>query len=77
MGYKNQEMDKLLVAQRMETDPEKRNKLLCNIAEMINADVPIMYRGGRRLHILAKQNVKNIPAIRNGVIRISDAWIEK
>jgi len=76
-GYNNPKMDELLVAQRMETDPEKREKLLCDIAELINEDVPIIYRGGRRIHILAKQKVRGIPEIQNGVIHISDAWIVK
>jgi ABC-type transport system substrate-binding protein len=42
--YKNPEMDKLLVAQRMETDPERRNEILCKIARLINDDVPFLSR---------------------------------
>ncbi len=76
-GYNDPKMDELLVAQRMETDPEKREKMFCDIAALLNRDVPILYRGGRRLHLLAKQNVMGIPEIQNGVIKISDAWIEK
>lgn len=76
-GYNNPKMDELLVAQRMETDPEKREKLLCAIAALINEDVPVIYRGGRRLHIIAKQEVKGIPKIQNGVIQISNAWVRK
>ena len=75
--YSNPRMDKLLVAQRMETDPEKREKMLCAIAGLINEDAPILYRGGRRLHIIAKQKIKGIPEIQNGVIRVESAWIEK
>ncbi len=76
-GYNNPKMDELLVAQEIETDPEKREKILCDIAGLLNADVPILYRGGRRVHIIAKQKIMGIPQIRNGVIDISDAWIEK
>jgi ABC-type transport system substrate-binding protein len=77
IGYNNPKMDELLLAQRTETDPEKREKMLCDIAGLLNEDVPIMYRGGRRIHILAKQKVRGIPEIQNGVIQISDAWIAK
>ncbi|WP_022663798.1 ABC transporter substrate-binding protein [Desulfospira joergensenii] len=76
-GYKNPKMDELLVAQQMEIDPEKRGKILCDIAELLNRDVPMLYRGGRRIHIITKQKIMGIPEIRNGVIEISDAWIEK
>ena len=76
-GYNNPEMDKLLVAQRMETDLEKRRQMLCDIATLINMDVPIIYRGGRRYHVIAQPNVKGIEKFRNGIVRLSEAWLEK
>lgn len=76
-GYNNPEMDELLVAQEMETDPQKREEVLCDIATLLNRDVPMLYRGGRRMHIIAKEEIMGIPEIRNGVIDISAAWIEK
>lgn len=76
-GYNNPEMDKLLVAQRMETDPQKRRQMLCDIATLINTDVPIIYRGGRRYHVIAQLNVKGIEKFRNGIVRLSEAWLEK
>ncbi len=76
-GYNNPKMDELLMAQQTETDPEERKRILCEITELINTDVPLLYRGGRRIHIIAKQGIKGIPDIRNGVIEISHAWIEK
>ena len=75
-GYNNPKMDELLVAQQTETDPEKRVKIFCDIAGLLNKDVPLLYRGGRRIHILAKQDVMGIPQIRNGAVEISDAWIK-
>lgn len=75
-GYTNPEMDELLAAQQTETDPEKRMEILCDIAGLLNRDVPVLYRGGRRIHILAKQSVKGIPEIRNGVINIRNAWVK-
>lgn len=74
--YKNPEMDKLLVAQRMETDPEKRKQLLCKIVRLINQDVPIIYRGGRRHSMIANQKVKGIKQITYGIVPLADAWIE-
>ncbi len=76
-GYNSPKMDELLVAQQMETDPEKRGKILCDIATLLNQDVPILYRGGRRIHIIAKQEIMGIPEIRSGVINISDTWIDE
>lgn len=74
--YKNPEMDKLLVAQRMETGPEKRKQLLCKIVRLINQDVPIIYRGGMRHSMIATQNVKGIKQITYGIVPLADAWIE-
>ena len=39
-GYQNTELDKLLVEQRAEVDPEKRNLLLFEIQEILAQDVP-------------------------------------
>ncbi len=74
--YKNPEMDKLLVAQRMETDPDKRKQLLCKIVRLINQDVPIIYRGGMRHSMIASQKVKGIKQITYGIVPLADAWIE-
>jgi peptide/nickel transport system substrate-binding protein len=76
-GYNNPKMDNLLLAQQMEIDPEKRGNILCDIAKLLNEDVPMLYRGGRRIHIITKREIMGIPEIRNGVVDISDAWIEK
>jgi 4-phytase/acid phosphatase/peptide/nickel transport system substrate-binding protein len=76
-GYSNPALDELLVGQRMETDAQKRNQMLCDIAGIINRDVPIIYRGGRRFHVIADPAVKGIPEIKNGVIQLKEAWLEK
>jgi len=75
--YKNPEMDKLLVAQRMETDPEKRKKILCQIARLINKDVPIVYRGGMRSHVIVRNNVKGISTITHGIVDLANAWLDR
>ncbi len=70
-------MDKLLVAQRMERDPEKREKILCQIARLTNEDVPLIYRGGRRYHVIARPEVKGLSTFSGGVMMLSEAWISK
>jgi len=70
-GYKTPQMDQLLLAQRMETDPDRRASLLCEIARLINADVPVIYRGGRRYHVLADPGVKDVEDFRNGIVSLS------
>jgi 4-phytase/acid phosphatase/peptide/nickel transport system substrate-binding protein len=74
--YKNPEMDKLLIAQRRETDPVRRNRILCQIARMINDDVPILYRGGMRSHVIATEKVKGLSAMSNGIVRLETLWLD-
>lgn len=76
-GYANPKMDELLAAQQTEADPGTRRKIFCDIAALLNRDVPLLYRGGRRIHIIAKQTIMGIPGIRNGAVDISTAWIKK
>jgi 4-phytase/acid phosphatase/peptide/nickel transport system substrate-binding protein len=74
--YKNPEMDKLLMAQRLETDPAKRQQLLCQIARLINEDVPILYRGGMRSHVIARKAINGIADFSHGIVRLERAWKE-
>lgn len=75
--YKNPKMDDLLMTQQMSTDRKIREKALCGVAKLINEDAVYLYGGGRRFHIIAKAGVKRIDNVRNGVIRVSDAWLEQ
>ena len=74
--YKNPEMDKLLMAQRLETNPAKRQQLLCQIAHLINKDVPILYRGGMRSHVIARKTINGITDFSHGIIRFEKVWKE-
>ena len=74
--YKNPEMDRLLVAQRMEMDPAKRQQILCQIASLLNKDVPILYRGGMRRHVITRKEVKGMVEMTNGIVRLEEAWID-
>ena len=75
--YNNPEMDRLLLAQRTVTDPEKRKALLCSIARLLNKDAPILYCGGRRHYVFTRPEVKGIASIRGGVPRLSEVWLDK
>jgi|GEM_PF-363107 len=75
-GYNNPEMDMLLTDQQTQTDPQKRQETLCRIVSLLNKDVPLLYRGRRRIHLIARPGISGIPEIRNGAVDISMAWIE-
>jgi 4-phytase/acid phosphatase/peptide/nickel transport system substrate-binding protein len=75
--YHNPEMDALLTAQRTETDPAKRNLILCQIARLINRDAPILYRGGMRSHVIASRELQGIPAVKDGIVRLASAWLDR
>ncbi|MCP4719617.1 MAG: hypothetical protein GY860_09190 [Desulfobacteraceae bacterium] len=73
-GYKNPEMDGLLEAQQRETNPYTRQEILCKIAALINTDVPFLYRGGRRFHVIARKKINNIQ-LAGEMVDFSQAWI--
>jgi 4-phytase/acid phosphatase/peptide/nickel transport system substrate-binding protein len=70
-------MDRLLLEQNEATDSGKRDELLCRIAVLINEDVPIIYRGGRRFHVLSTKEVKGAFQFRNGIFILSDLWLDR
>ena len=74
--YKNPEMDKLLVAQRMETDAAKRQEILCRIARRINEDIPLLYRGGMANHVITSMRVKGLTDMKYGIVRLNEVWIQ-
>ena len=75
--YDNTEMDRLLLAQRRCTDPEKRKALLCAIARLLNEDAPIIYCGGRHHYAFSRPEVKGITSIQGGIPRLSEVWLDK
>ncbi len=75
--YRNPKMDELLMTQQMSSDKKVRQKALCGVASLINEDAVYLYGGGRRFHVIAKAEVKGIDNVQHGVIRVSDAWLEK
>lgn len=76
-GYRSPVMDQLLEAQRVETDPTKRERLLCRIAALINMEVPFFYRGGRRYNILARRNIRQLTDVSGVRVNLATAWIDE
>lgn len=69
------ELDRLLEAQQTEGDPYSRGELLCNIAEFINENVLVLYRSGRRFHVIANEKVRGI-GLAGEMLDLSSAWIK-
>ncbi len=76
-GINDSDLDSLVLAQNSSTDPKERSALLCKIAEKINEDVPFIYRGGRRFHVLSKKEVKGRVRFQNGIFELSDLWLDR
>ena len=76
-GYASADMDALLEAQRLETDPETRRGLLCDIARQLNRDQPILYRGGQTYYFFAAPDVRGIPPVISRTIRLGEAWLDR
>ena len=75
-GYHSPEMDKLLTAQNRESDPEKRKEILCRIIRRLNEDAVILYRGGKRFHVISRPEVRGIDPIRYGIPSLAGVWLE-
>jgi 4-phytase/acid phosphatase/peptide/nickel transport system substrate-binding protein len=76
-GYANPEMDRLLETQRIETDTAKREALLCVIACKLNRDVPILYRGGRRYHVVTRKKIRDMMETSGFTIDLAAAWMDE
>ena len=77
--YANEEVDKLLVKQRLSTDPKVRAETLCNIARKANSEAPFLYLFGRRYYLFAKNYVKNVtlPVLGEEGGQPANIWFDK
>lgn len=76
-GYASPEMDRLLEAQRVETDAARRKALLCRIVRQLNRDVPIIYRGGRRYHTITRKKLRGMTDAPGFTIDLASAWLDE
>ena len=76
-GYSTPELDRMLERQRIETDANKREGLLCDIIRQLNQDVPFLYRGGRGFHIIARKKIRNMMNTPGFKMDLASAWIDQ
>ena len=74
-NYRDPRLDELLTTQQTSTDPKVRKKALCEVARVINEEALHLYGGGRRVHFIAKASIQGIAGVDQGVIRVSDIWL--
>jgi 4-phytase/acid phosphatase/peptide/nickel transport system substrate-binding protein len=60
----------------METNSERRNAILCQIARLINDDVPLLYRGGMRSHVITNDKVQGLSSMKDGIVRLESVWLK-
>ncbi len=77
--YASDEMDKLLVAQQVSTDPLARAELWCAIARKVNRESPFLYLFGRTYYLFVSDRVHGVKHLVPGEegIRITDAWFDR
>jgi 4-phytase/acid phosphatase/peptide/nickel transport system substrate-binding protein len=75
-GYSNPQMDALLEALRVETDPARRDEIMCRVVRRVNTDVPFFYRGGRRQHIVARKRIQDLMDPSGMRLNLATAWID-
>ena len=76
-SYSNPRLDRLLELQRIATDREQRNDLKCQIIRQLNQDVPFLYRGGRRYHIVARKKIRQMMDSPGFMVDLSTAWLDE
>jgi len=76
-GYNSPRMDEMLNAQNSETDTNKRNDIWCKIIRQLNRDVPFLYRGGRRFHIVARKKIRDMMDTPGFMVDLSTAWLDE
>lgn len=74
-GIKSEKLDRMLEAQQLEQNPYSRQELLCDIAGFINEQALILYRSGRRFHVIADKKINGI-VIAGEMIDLTSAWIK-
>jgi 4-phytase/acid phosphatase/peptide/nickel transport system substrate-binding protein len=74
--YQNTELDKLLETQKTTTDPDMKQEALCEIAKIINEDVPFLYRLGWRHHLIGKKEIQGIDDFQYAAFKVNKAWLK-
>jgi peptide/nickel transport system substrate-binding protein len=76
-GYSNPEVDRLLDEARGTADQEQRSHDYCEIAKILNRDVPWFWTVDNHYFSIAKPQLQGVPDEFSGVIDLSDAWWDR
>jgi 4-phytase/acid phosphatase/peptide/nickel transport system substrate-binding protein len=74
--YSNPELDQLLEHARATADKTARIKDYCEIAKIINHDVPWFWTFQNTYYAIAKPKLRGVPKLYSDVIDISEAWLQ-
>jgi 4-phytase/acid phosphatase/peptide/nickel transport system substrate-binding protein len=74
--YSNPELDKLLERARATADQPARVKDYCEVAKIINREVPWFWTFQNTYYAIAKPKLKGVAKLYSDVIDISEAWLE-
>jgi peptide/nickel transport system substrate-binding protein len=76
-NYSNPEVDKLLEEARATGDQEKRVDLYCQLAQLLNKEVPWFWTLDNHYFSIAKPQLKGLPKQYSDIIDLSLAWWDK
>jgi 4-phytase/acid phosphatase/peptide/nickel transport system substrate-binding protein len=76
-GYNNETVDQLLIKQNLSMDPEVRQRVLCEVVQHANDDVPFLYLCGRKYYLFATKNVKGLREPHQEAIRLAEVWLSQ
>jgi ABC-type transport system substrate-binding protein len=74
-GFHSPETDKIADEMRTATDPQVRRQLQCKIAEILNDQAVIGYRGGGQYYAFSRGHVRNVPPNWRGLIDVTSVWL--
>jgi 4-phytase/acid phosphatase/peptide/nickel transport system substrate-binding protein len=75
--YSNPEVDKLLEEARSIADQEKRIEDYCQIAKILNKEVPWIWLFSNHYFNIAKAELKGVHKQYSNTVDVADAWWEK
>ena len=75
-GVQNAELDELALSLTARTGVKRKNTL-CRIAEIINDQALLLWRGGLRVHALTRADVKGVPPMKGRILLLHTAWLDR
>jgi peptide/nickel transport system substrate-binding protein len=75
-NYSNPELDRLLEHARVTADPKKRSDDYCAVSRLINQEAIWFWTFQNTYYAISSAKLKGLPKIYNGVIDVSNVWME-